>query len=235
MNYSTAQSLADSTLAAFKLDIVHGKLTPDATTTVFKTLYNGPKGRGWEVRVVLKGKVNDLVVVRHFGPEAHRAKPDLTLATAKEQALTTLAKQPERVLSLTAVNAATTIDGLLFDATLALNEAKLIARAKAKTARDALLAAGFSYSGKTIQTRNQTDIDNINGAALRATNDATFTTGWIAADNTVLPLDAAGVIAMQAAMITRGNAIFGAYIALTAQIEAAATIEEVNALPALSV
>ena len=40
---------------------------------------------------------------------------------------------------------------------------------------------------------------------------------------------------MQAAMITRGNAIFGAYIALTAQIEAAATIEEVNALPALSV
>lgn len=109
------------------------------------------------------------------------------------------------------------------------------ARDAAKLARTALLAAGFSYGGKVIQTRNDTDIASINSAALKATNDATFSTVWIAADNSYLPLDHAGVIAMQAAMVDRGNVIFAAYVTLSAQIAACTTEAEVNALPALTV
>ena len=111
---------------------------------------------------------------------------------------------------------------------------KAAARNKAKAARTALLAAGFSYGGKVIQTRNDTDIANINSAALRAVNDSAFSTVWICADNSYLPLDHAGIIAMQSAMVSRGNAVFAAYTSLVSQIEACTTEAQVNALPALT-
>ena len=102
-----------------------------------------------------------------------------------------------------------------------LADAKAALRAVAQGVRTVQLASGFTYADKTIQTRNNVDIANINGAALRAVNDASFTTTWITADNSFLPLDHAGVIAMQAAMIDRGNAIFGAYAVITGIIAAA--------------
>lgn len=235
MNYAAAQALADSTLAALRVSSEPGKDTPDATTTVYRTVYHGPRGKGWEVRVKLKGKVNDIEIVRHVGGETHRNKPDPTIALEKAKALSTIAAKGAYPLTLAAINSATSIDDLLYDPALSLDEARYVARARAKAARDEALTSGFTFNGKTIQTRNQVDIDNINGAALRATNDPTFTTGWICADNSILGLNAAGVIAMQAAMISRGNSIFTAYVILAGQIAACTSIAEVEALPPLNV
>lgn len=100
----------------------------------------------------------------------------------------------------------------------------------AKARRAELLAAGFVFLGKLIQTRDQVDISNINSAALTASVDPAYTTGWICADNSVLPLDAAGVIAMQRAMVEAGNAIFAAFVETTAPLETATTLAELEAL-----
>jgi hypothetical protein len=116
MNYASAQALADTTLAAIRQSDEHGKDTPDAITTVYRTVYNGPKGKGWEVRVKLKGKVRDITIVRHVGGESQRNIPDRPFADIKAQAIRTLAAEPFRQLTLTRVKAATTIDELLFDA-----------------------------------------------------------------------------------------------------------------------
>lgn len=116
MNFTTAQALAASTLAAFKFTTNKGREQPDATTTLARTIYDGPRGRGWEVVVTLKGKVNDLRIIRHFGPEATRAKPDPTFIEAQAAAVAALAKQPFRTLTADRIRAATTLDDLLYDA-----------------------------------------------------------------------------------------------------------------------
>lgn len=116
-----------------------------------------------------------------------------------------------------------------------LDAAKLAACEAAKIRRAELAAAGFEFGGKLIQTRNQVDIDNINSAAVAATNNPAFTTIWITTDNTGLPLDAAGVLAMQAAMVTRGNTIFAAYIAHRAALNAAEDLTALAAIPPLDV
>lgn len=100
----------------------------------------------------------------------------------------------------------------------------------AKARRSALIAEGFAYGGKVIQTRNNADIGNINSATLAAISNPAFVTDWITADNSDLPLDAAGMIAMQLAMVARGNAIFAAFLAVAAQIEAAADLTALDAL-----
>jgi hypothetical protein len=111
---------------------------------------------------------------------------------------------------------------------LATRKAQL--RAIAKARRSELIAAGFSYLGKTIQTRDLVDVSNVEAAALKATNDAGYSTYWITGDNSLLALDAAGIIGMQGAMVDAGNAIFAAYIATTSAIEAAADLAAVEAL-----
>lgn len=91
MTNSTAKSLADSTLAALITSGAHGIETPDAHTRVAKTVYVGPSGRGYEVRVTQAGVVNDVVTVRHEGPETRRSATDKTFAELKAEALATLA------------------------------------------------------------------------------------------------------------------------------------------------
>jgi len=107
---------------------------------------------------------------------------------------------------------------------------KTALRNVAKVRRAALLAAGFPYGGKVIQTRDIVDVSNVEAAALKATNDAGYATYWITEDNSLLPLDAAGIIAMQSAMVDAGNEIYAAYITITAQIEAAADMDALDAL-----
>lgn len=100
----------------------------------------------------------------------------------------------------------------------------------AKVRRAELIAGGFEYGGKQIQTRDQVDVSNIDSAALAASNAPGFSTLWITADNSTLPLDQAGMIAMQAAMVTRGNAIFAAFAEVAGLIEIAESITELDDL-----
>lgn len=111
-----------------------------------------------------------------------------------------------------------------------LADRKTQLRNVAKARRAALIAEGFEFGGKLIQTRDQVDIDNVNSAALRAASDPAFATNWITTDNSALPLDAAGLIAMQAAMVERGNAIFAAYLAVADQLEGAEDLAALDAL-----
>ena len=81
--------------------------------------------------------------------------------------------------------------------------------------RDRRLAAGFIFGGKVFQAREQ-DLRNINGAATGAAlammqgaqagnmrwqgGDSDF--GWIAADNTIMPMDVLTMIAFGRAAMT---------------------------------
>jgi len=105
---------------------------------------------------------------------------------------------------------------------------KQTAKDKVKAHRAYLLSQGFNFRDKTIQTRNQVDVANINGAALNAVSNSTFTTTWITSDNTFLVLDAAGVIAMQAAMVARANTIYTTYITVLTQLATATDISGIN-------
>lgn len=115
MNYATAQALADFTLAALRISSAGGTDTPDAITTVYRIVYNGPRGKGWEVRVKLKGKVNDIEIVRHVGGETRRNRSDPVFAEVKAKAIRALVAEPFRQLALARVRAVTDIDGLLYD------------------------------------------------------------------------------------------------------------------------
>lgn len=106
MTNSTAKSLADSALAALKLSGAHGIETPDADTKVAKTVYVGPLGSGYEVRVTQKGVVNDVVTVRHDGPETYRDAADKTFAELKAEALATLASRWAKTIATGFVDSA---------------------------------------------------------------------------------------------------------------------------------
>ena len=57
------------------------------------------------------------------------------------------------------------------------------------TERDRRIDAGFEFEGVRYQSR-ATDRENIAGAVLIAMADPAYTTGWIAADNSVVEMDA---------------------------------------------
>lgn len=90
MNYATARSLADSKLAELRTSNAHGTESPDPQTTVSKTVYLGPRGKGWEVSVRQKGKVLDITTTRHIGGESWRNRPDLSFDDLKAQAIAKL-------------------------------------------------------------------------------------------------------------------------------------------------
>lgn len=55
--------------------------------------------------------------------------------------------------------------------------------------RDRRIDAGFDFEGVRYQSR-ATDRENITGVVLMAIADPAYTTGWIAADNSVVQMDA---------------------------------------------
>lgn len=138
MTHANAKALADSTLAELKKGTAsQGTVEADATTTVVKTVYNGPKGLGWEVRVIQNGKVLPVVTVRHIGGEVGRNKADESLEELKAAALARLdalseSKDVDAVRGIVA--AAMTVDDLLGDSlieSLGPNTARCIKFAEA--------------------------------------------------------------------------------------------------------
>lgn len=111
-----------------------------------------------------------------------------------------------------------------------LATAKIALRDLAKARRAELVTSGFTFRDKLIQTRSTVDVGNINSTALAALSAPSLTTDWITADNSTLPLDAAGVIEMQLTMTGAGNAIYAAFLAITAQIETAPDLATLSAL-----
>jgi hypothetical protein len=114
MNYQSAIDLAESTLSELIASRKRGVSTPDSSTTLKKLVYSGPSGQGVEVSVILKGRVNDVFIIRHHGPETRRNVSDKPFEVLKSEALASpkISKLPK---TKAAVKAATTVDDLLFN------------------------------------------------------------------------------------------------------------------------
>lgn len=127
-------------------------------------------------------------------------------------------------------------DGVTFTAPPGPTVAELKAqkRAEINARRDAKEAEGFYYNGVLFDS-DQRSANRISFAALAAqaalAAGQEFNVDWTAADNSVVPLDAAGVIGLAVALAQYGAINFYTAKALKAQVEAAATPEEVATVP----
>lgn len=108
--------------------------------------------------------------------------------------------------------------------------------------RDRRVALGFAYQGKSFQSRPD-DFTNLNGASTAAVAavlngsqpgdyrwaDPAKDFAWIATDNSLVPLDAVGMIGLgSAAMANRSRLIFVAS-GIKARIRAGEAIADVTA------
>lgn len=93
----------------------------------------------------------------------------------------------------------TVLDGQVVSDTRSLEDARAEAAERVAEGFELTLAAGMPWQGRVLQIDDESRA-NLSGAALRA-QLGTLPTGfaWRMADNSFLPLDAAGVIAMAAA------------------------------------
>jgi len=111
-----------------------------------------------------------------------------------------------------------------------LDELKAARWAAMKVRRDELLGGTFSCGG-LVYDINAT---NITGATVRAMRAQAagepYAQTWVLADNTTTTLDAAGMVAVGEACAAAVNALWGVSIALRAQIEAATTAAELQAI-----
>lgn len=114
--------------------------------------------------------------------------------------------------------------------TPSLDQLKAFAITTLKRNRDQALSGGFKFGGKRFQTRNQSDISNITNTGLAAMADPNFQTGFIAEDNTVIPMDSDTAKSFYAAMIQTGNGVWQQYALTRQQIEAATTKAELDAV-----
>lgn len=109
-----------------------------------------------------------------------------------------------------------------------LQEAK---KTEINIARETAKYAGINHNGYDWQTDNEAR-DNINGT-LTAVNagvplPSDFT--WRTEDNQDVPMDAAGLTALSAAVLAQDFALYQQSWALKAQVDAATTAEEVAAI-----
>lgn len=115
-----------------------------------------------------------------------------------------------------------------------LNDIKRIKSMEINAARAAANTGTFTHGGKTFScdALSRGDIDGMNGyVAIFAALPAVFTGEWKAADNTFLPIpDVAAWKAFYSAMVIQGAANFAHAQDLKAQLEAAATPEDVAAI-----
>lgn len=114
-----------------------------------------------------------------------------------------------------------------------LAQAKSAARSAVNAARDQREQGGFTYAEKIIDSDMASCI-RIAGAASAAQaalgQQQPFGVDWTCADNSVLSLDALGVIGMLAALATHSDAMHQHARALKAQIEAAEDAAAVEAI-----
>lgn len=105
--------------------------------------------------------------------------------------------------------------------------------AEMKRHRDLLEASGFPYLGKRLDS-DARSVQRINTAvqaaqAALAANQP-FPIVWTCADNSLLDLDAAGVIGMPVALAIYADQLHQTCKALRAQLEAATTVPQVEAI-----
>lgn len=105
--------------------------------------------------------------------------------------------------------------------------------AQMKRHRDLLEASGFPYLGKRLDS-DARSVQRINTAvqaaqAALAANQP-FPIVWTCADNSLLELDAAGVVGMPVALAIYADQLHQTCKALRAQLEAATTVSQVEAI-----
>lgn len=98
-----------------------------------------------------------------------------------------------------------------------------------KVARDAAEVSGVIYDGVEYDT-DPMSVQRITGACLQANVDPTMTWDWTAADNSVVTLDAAQMVALGTAVAAHVSACHAHSRTLRDQINAATTIAEVDAV-----
>jgi hypothetical protein len=118
--------------------------------------------------------------------------------------------------------------------TKTLQEIKDEKRKAINAKRDEKEASGFLYNGVSFDS-DQRSANRILCAAIVAqaalASGQTLNVDWTAADNSVVPLDAAGIVGLAVALAQAGTANFYTAKALKQQVDAAATIEEVEGVP----
>lgn len=101
--------------------------------------------------------------------------------------------------------------------------------AEIKKARDTAEFGGFEWDGSTFDS-DLASQSRIQGAAQLAQLTPEFTIDWTLQDNSVRTLDATGMIAVGIAMGVHVSAAHAYGRSLRAQIEAAQSAEEINAI-----
>lgn len=114
-----------------------------------------------------------------------------------------------------------------------LDAVKARAWAAIKDARDSAMFGGFTHDGMSFQSDDVSQ-RNIQGAVqlatLAAASNQPFSIGWTLTDNTTVSLTGDQMIAVGLALGAFVQAQFSKGVALRAQIEAATTPEEVQAI-----
>lgn len=114
-----------------------------------------------------------------------------------------------------------------------LSERKALRWTAIKAQRDALEAGGFSYLGKQVDSGalSVQRISTFSQAAQAGLGRGeAFAVDWTCADNTVLRLDAAAMVAMAVALAAHANALHETARSLRARIDVAPTPAEVDAV-----
>lgn len=105
---------------------------------------------------------------------------------------------------------------------------------KINAKRDYLETQGFPHDGLWFQS-DERSVARINSTALTASvaliaGEVTEFPDWIAADNTSLPVDALGVLALQASLTKHAGTLHAHARALKARVQAAQTAEDLAAI-----
>lgn len=115
-----------------------------------------------------------------------------------------------------------------------LEARRTLLRAQVNAERDRLETVGFPHAGLWFQS-DERSVARLNSTALTA--NAALLAGqspafpdWLAADNTPLPVDAMGVLALQNSLTMHAGALHQRARAIKAQIEAAQDFAELAAV-----
>ncbi len=125
------------------------------------------------------------------------------------------------------------VDGALVDRPLSLAEIKAARWSEVKRQRDLLEASGFPYLGKRLDS-DARSVQRINTAVQAAqaalAAGAAFPIVWTCADNSLLVLNAEGVVGMPVALALYADQLHQVAKGLRMQIDAATTPAEVQAV-----
>lgn len=112
-----------------------------------------------------------------------------------------------------------------------LADQKIAKLAAAATKRWQVETGGILVGGIPVHTDDRSKL-MITGARIKADADANFTTQWVTADGTIVPLAAAQIVAIADAVLAHVDACFAAFATLAAAINAA---EDQTALDAVDI